>query len=536
MNKTKYRMIALADIGESPLNPRSHYDLQDLEELSASIAEIGILEPLLVRPRILDTRSPAVFFSFEIVAGHRRARAARMAKLDEVPCLVRELDDAQAIECALVENGQRADVTVLDEATAFSELVRLGRSEAQIAAKIGRSIAYVSQRMRLLSLDASVHDLMDREHLLMGGALLLAQLEPERQREAVARLARYNRVLTRSDVAREVAMTARRVLLAVWPLDETAHGPACSTCPKRTGTQRSLFVEAEDDLCLDGACWSSKAASWLDAQRRAGRVIVEGADVEAVTRWNAPWIFYDDEAIEADGEDGDAGTWGEVLSGVLPESATAIVVAEDDIRIAARCEDVASAIEDDWPEAAAELRRNAQRFVGTTPAERPVAPVESDKDRAAREAKNAATDLERKIDVETYLATIERIAQDAERGNARTARGIAIACAEALGVWMLPELAERRGIEGGSDGMRAWMSTMDDDQALGVIAEMLAIRYVRNAAPGEVHAAIAPLLSALRIQPEKIREEVALRYAPKARPESQKKGTKKTRAQKDAQT
>ena len=528
MNETAYRMIALADIGESPLNPRSHYDIEDLEELSASIAEVGILEPLLVRPRILDTRSPGVFFPFEIVAGHRRARAARMVKLDEVPCLVRELDDAQAIECALVENGQRADVTVLDEATAFSELVRLGRSEAQIAAKIGRSIAYVSQRMRLLSLDASVHDLMDREQLLMGGALLLAQLEPERQREAVARLARYGRVLTRSDVAREVAMTARRVSLAVWPLGETAHGPACSTCPKRTATQRSLFVEAEDDLCLDGACWSAKSASWLAQQREAGRQIAEGVEADKITRWDAPWVLFDDDALTHDDDDQHGKTWGEVLSGVLAESLTTIVVnADGEIRLAALAVDVAETFEDDWPEAAAELRRKAQRFVGTTPAERPVAPVESAEDRAAREAKNAATDLERKINEETYLATIERIAVDAERGNARTARCIAIACAEALGVWMLPELAERRGIEGGSDGMRAWMSTMDDDQALGVIAEMLAIRYVRNAAPGEVHAAIAPLLSALRIQPEKIREEVALRYAPKARVKRQKKATKR---------
>lgn len=537
MSTPAFLSLPLSEIGESPHNPRSHYDPDELEELAESIREVGILEPLLVRPRIRDgePREVGRWWPYEIVAGHRRARAARMAGLTEAPCLVRELDDAQALEAALVENGQRQDVTPMDEAGAFAELVRLGRSEAQIAAKIGRSVAYVSQRLRLLSLDPAVHDLMERGHLLIGGALLLAQLEPERQREAVEQLARWSRTATRRDVATVVERTSRRLSLAVWPLDGTEYGPACATCPKRTGTQRALLAECEGaDLCLDGACWASKGESWLAAQRIAGRTIVEGEEVHALTRWDAPWVFYDDEAVEMSDEDGRSpGTWGEALSGVLPTSATVIVIHDGETRIAARCADVADAIEDDWPEAAAELRRKAQRQpVRTTPAEPPAAPVEDEEARAAREQRNAAIDRERKIEEETRLLTIERIAEAAGLGLYGTARGIAIACAEALGTWMLAEMADRRGIEDGATGMRDWMTRAGDDDALSVIAEMLAIRYVRNAPPGEVPPQLAPLLTALRVKPADALAEVTERYAPKV--EGSKKVAKKVRVKRDA--
>jgi len=549
---TEFRTLPLSDIGESPLNPRSHYDLSDLEDLSESIREVGILEPLLVRPRIRDDepREPGRFFPFEIVAGHRRKRAAHMAGLVEVPCLVRDLDDAQALEAALVENGQRADVTPMDEAGAFSELVRLGRSEAQIAAKIGRSVAYVSQRLRLLALAPEVHDLMERGHLLMGGALLLAQLSPERQREAAARLARWGRVVTRSDVAGVVAMTSRKVGLAVWPLDGAAFGPSCSTCPKRSGTQRALLAECEgDDLCLDASCWSAKGAAWLDEQRRIGRVIAEGAEAERITRWDAPWVLYDDEAVDL-GDDA-PGTWGEVLSGVLPSSSTVIVVEDGgELRIAARVEDVADAIEDDWPEEAARLRQEAARVGAGARAvaspERPSAPAESDEDRAAREARNAAADLERKIEEETRLLTIERVADAAERSPAPIIPKLVVACADAQGAWMLTEIAERRGVEVEDDGphhhdraladaMRAQIARMDDDAALGVLAEMLAIRFVRNAPAGEVPPELAALLTALRVKPAEVRAEVVARYAPKAEePAPAKKKATKVRAKRES--
>jgi ParB/RepB/Spo0J family partition protein len=546
---TEFRTIPLSDIGESPLNPRSHYDLEELEELSESIHEVGILEPLLVRPRIREdeAREPGRFFAFELVAGHRRARAARMAGLVEAPCLVRELDDAQAIECALVENGQRADVTPMDEAGAFAELARLGRSEAQIAAKIGRSVAYVSQRLRLLSLDASVHDLMEAGRLLMGGALLLAQLPAERQREAAERLSRSQRVLTRNDVSYAVAQTARKVSLAVWALDSTAHGPSCSACPKRSATQRALLAECEgDDLCLDAGCWETKTASWLEEQREAGRTIAEGDEAERIRRWDAPWVLFDDEADLS--EDGDDGTWGEVLSGVLPESATVIVVEGQEVRIAARVADVADAIEDDWPEAAEILRQKAARQGAgaramATAGDRPAAPAESDEDRAAREARNAATDLARKIEEETRLLTIERITEATERtGSPRLVSTLVLACAEVQGAWMLSEMAERRGLEVEDDGprghdqalmdaMRDELRRMDDEQAMGALAEMLAIRFVRNAPAGEVPPELTPLLTLLRVKPADIAAEVAARYAPKAEPEPKpKKAAKKVRS------
>lgn len=537
---TEFRTIPLSDIGESPHNPRSDYDLEDLEELSDSIREMGILEPLLVRPRYAtdEARPPGRFFPFELVAGHRRRRAAMMAGKVDAPCLVRELDDAQALEAALVENGQRADVTPLDEATAFERLRELGRTSEQIAAKIGRSLAYVEQRLRLLALAPEVLDLMERGRLLMGGALLLAQLPRERQEEIASRLTHGTGVLSRRDVGNWVARTSRKVGLAVWPLEGTAHGPSCSACPKRSGTQRSLLAELEgDDLCLDAVCWAAKGSAWLDEQRAAGRVIASPEEVERITRWDAPWVLFDDEAGDEILESGPGGTWGEVLVGVLPESATVIVVdpTDGEIRIAARASDVADAIEDDWPEEAARLRIKGERSASLARAMVPNGPAarpdESDEDRAAREARNAAADLERKVEEETRLLTIERIVEAAERNVAiGITRALVLGCVDAQGAWMLAEMAERRGVEADGDtlpgaAMRAEIGRMDDDQALGALAELLAIRFVRNAPAGEVPPELAPLFTALRVKPAELLSEVAQRYAPKpAVPE--KKATK----------
>lgn len=462
-----------------------------------------------------------------------------MAGKVDAPCLVRELDDAQALEAALVENGQRADVTPLDEATAFERLRELGRTSEQIAAKIGRSLAYVEQRLRLLALAPEVLDLMERGRLLMGGALLLAQLPRERQEEIASRLTHGTGVLSRRDVNTWVARTSRKVGLAVWPLEGTAHGPSCSACPKRSGTQRSLLAELEgDDLCLDAVCWAAKGSAWLDEQRAAGRVIASPEEVERITRWDAPWVLFGDEAV-SEGEEGErSGTWGEVLIGVLPESATVIVVdpTDGEIRIAARASDVADAIEDDWPEEAARLRTKGERAASLARSMVPSGSTpkadESDEDRAAREARNAAADLERLVEEETRLLTIERIAEKTDDStDARVMRGLVLGCVEAIGAWMLPEIAERRGVEGADDkartaAMRKEIARYDADQCASVLAEMLAIRFVRNAPAGEVHAAIAPLLSAIRVEPAKVHEEVAHRYAPKPAVPEKKKATK----------
>lgn len=171
-----YHELPLTMLVPSTQNPRK--TLGDVTDLAASIREVGILEPILVRPR--DGAA-------EVVAGSRRYAAAQAAGLLIVPCLVRELTDAQALELAIVENNQRGDIHPLDEAEAFETLTTMNRlyTPEVIAAKIGRPRAYVVGRLRLLNLVPAVREDFAADRITIGHAERIARLKPELQERAL---------------------------------------------------------------------------------------------------------------------------------------------------------------------------------------------------------------------------------------------------------------------------------------------------------------------------------------------------------------
>ena len=149
--------------------PRKSFDEKRLEELAVSIREHGVLAPILVR------RSGA---GFAIVAGERRWRAAQRAGLKEIPALLREVNDRESFEMALVENLQRTDLNAMEEAEAFDALTREhGLTQEQIAARVGKDRSTVANAMRLLKLPADVRDLLRSGALEMGHARALLPLE-----------------------------------------------------------------------------------------------------------------------------------------------------------------------------------------------------------------------------------------------------------------------------------------------------------------------------------------------------------------------
>ncbi len=159
--------MPLADLLPSPFNPRQHFDEEELRELAQSIAEKGLLQPILVRPAEEPGR-------YEIVAGERRWRAAQMAGVHEVPVIVRELDDAAALEVALIENVQRADLNALEEARGYQRLVeQFGYTQQQLAEVIGKSRSHVANTMRLLKLPEEVLELVRDGALSAGHARAL---------------------------------------------------------------------------------------------------------------------------------------------------------------------------------------------------------------------------------------------------------------------------------------------------------------------------------------------------------------------------
>jgi len=155
-------------MGPSPFQPRRAMDQDLLQELANSISQRGILQPLLVRP------TPGVSGSYQIIAGERRWRAAQLARLHEVPVLVREMTDADAMAAGLVENLQRADLNAVEEAAGYQRLLdEFKMTQEQLAEAIGKSRSHITHTLRVLNLPAEVQQMVRAGELSVGHARVL---------------------------------------------------------------------------------------------------------------------------------------------------------------------------------------------------------------------------------------------------------------------------------------------------------------------------------------------------------------------------
>lgn len=175
------RRIPLDRLVESPHNPRQHFDAQQLRDLADSLRAMGQLTPCLVRP------TGSGVGVYELAAGHRRFRAARLAGLDALLCVVRPMTDEEFLTCLVLENDQREDVHPLEEASGYATLLKSckGYDVARIAERVGRSVKYVYDRMKLLQLTAEAKALFLKGRFEAGHAILLARLTPAQQKAAL---------------------------------------------------------------------------------------------------------------------------------------------------------------------------------------------------------------------------------------------------------------------------------------------------------------------------------------------------------------
>jgi ParB family transcriptional regulator, chromosome partitioning protein len=164
------RQMALAELRVSAQQPRKRFDEEKIAEMAASIAEKGVLQPLLVRPAT---------GGFEIVAGERRYRAAQRAGLTSVPVVVRELTDQQALEIAIIENLQREDLDDLEEAEAFRQLLGFGLTQEEVAKAVGKSRSAVANTLRLLTLSAAATNALADKRITAGHARAILAQNPE---------------------------------------------------------------------------------------------------------------------------------------------------------------------------------------------------------------------------------------------------------------------------------------------------------------------------------------------------------------------
>lgn len=176
--------VGLASLYACFYQPRRTFTPENLKELADSIREKGILQPILVRPH------PSRPGSYEIIAGERRWRAAQMVGLNEVPAIIREMTDAQVAEAALIENIQREDLSILEEAKAYERLIKtFGHRQEDVARLVGKSRAYIANAIRLLKLPDSIQEKIN-EGLLSASharAMLSAEGDPLIYEQLLAR-------------------------------------------------------------------------------------------------------------------------------------------------------------------------------------------------------------------------------------------------------------------------------------------------------------------------------------------------------------
>jgi len=286
--------IPLAQLRESPFNPRKQYLDDDMGELQASIAEHGVVQPILVRP-IADG-------VFEIVAGHRRSRAAKAAKLRDIPATLRELTDTEARHIQLVENAQRVDLLPLDEAEAYATLLESGMSIRDLAKTLSRKPSDIAARLTLVHLPQVVKAALTSGVLPADHAALIGRIPDDAlQVEALRRFTtehplgdttkRVKGVVPLA-VAKRIVEAEFMTVLANAPFDpeDPTLSPlgTCSTCPARSGNNRDLFGDVRGkNVCTNLADFHLKVTNYLARLRDDGyTVLLSPAEIREAFPYN----------------------------------------------------------------------------------------------------------------------------------------------------------------------------------------------------------------------------------------------------------
>jgi ParB family chromosome partitioning protein len=223
------RRLPVAFLRPNPRNPRKSYDAAELDELAASIREKGVVQPILVRPAGGSSEA------YEIIAGERRWRAAQKVGLHDVPVVIHHVSDKEALELAIIENVQRADLNALEEALGYQQLIdQHGYTQGGLSDVIGKSRPHIANTLRLLKLPPVVQDYLRAGQLSAGHARALVTLsDPETAARRIV----------------EAGMTVREAeALAV---EAKPHGRSAAKAAEKDTDTRALEKTLSDGLGLD---------------------------------------------------------------------------------------------------------------------------------------------------------------------------------------------------------------------------------------------------------------------------------------------
>lgn len=516
--------VSLAQLRESPFNPRKHYDEGGLSELAASITDRGILQPILVR-RIDDMKTP-----YEIVTGHRRARAAKIAKLTAVPVIVHEFSDRDVRQIQLIENAQRVDLSPLEEAEAYAALRELGLSTRDIAQEVRKKPSHVAARLTLNALPAKVKaelaaGILPAEHAELIGLIP----DPQLQQQALKKFIIEHLVEpTSSKTAKGVVplAKARRIVemefmtvLSAAPFDteDPTLSPfgACSTCPLRSGNDRDLFGNVQGkNVCTNLADYRLKVENHLKRLREQGfTVLLTPREVKEVFPFGNPQVADGYVDLEGKCADDPKGRTYDQLLADEPKRSTVFAQVNGRLRRVYPTAQLAAALDASGHEF---LRRKSER------------PATNDAERMARQQQK----LDRAVRVATLAAFVAAIPK-AKLGVPEWIDLLAGIVIEEKG-WQLEDVLPRHGFTGKRDELkgncevtaRRLVAKMHDAQKRAFVIDALVHAWVGPNADIGKRAVFAKVIAQLGVDAKAVEKQVRADFAEKAKGKPKPKAAK----------
>ena len=272
---TGLQEISVSSIDPNPNQPRNHFDEDSLAELSASIKAIGLLQPVLVRPSSTPDR-------FELIAGERRWRASKRAGLSTIPAIVRVTDDVSSVEQALVENLHRQDLTPLEEAAAYQQLLEdFSMTHEQVATKVGKSRSAITNSLRLLTLPPTIQQYLAEGRLSAGHAKALLGTPDRALQESLARVA-----VEQSLTVRGLEEAVRNAVNPVESSTTITPKPGTTGVKPKTGIPGRVNLVKEPGLHELEELLSEHLATpvTVTLSGKHGKMVVEFADLEDLER------------------------------------------------------------------------------------------------------------------------------------------------------------------------------------------------------------------------------------------------------------
>ncbi|MDR0993457.1 MAG: ParB/RepB/Spo0J family partition protein [Verrucomicrobiota bacterium] len=262
------RMVLVEKIVRNPWQPRREFAAEALQELADSIKAKGLLQPVLLRRRDDD--------GFELIAGERRYRAAQLAGLSEIPALLQEATDVDSMELALIENIQRADLNLMEEAEGYRTLVQAGLTQDEIARRVGKARATVANMLRLLELSDSIKRALANGTLSAGHAKVLLGVEESNRELLAARV-----------MAQGLSVRALEKLVAGLSNIRRPHQPAPKAETGKTDEKAAKHLKFLADRMqqeLGTKVHLAPARQLVDGKREMGRIVIEFFDNEDLSR------------------------------------------------------------------------------------------------------------------------------------------------------------------------------------------------------------------------------------------------------------